>query len=215
MPTFKGFSDKETFTPVPDSLFRQLLKEIDDLGELKVTLTALWLVEHLEGTARPLRENNFRDRLGEADLDESLNKAVQRGTLLEVEVDAEKLYFLNTPRGRSTVESIRKGQWQPGDTPAMPPLERPNIFKLYENNIGLLTPLIADTLRDAEETYSPEWVGEAIEIAVKANKRNWRYVEAILKRWKEEGYAEKQDRRDTEKDRRRYVEGEFADFIEH
>jgi DNA replication protein DnaD len=30
------------------------------------------------------------------------------------------------------------------------------------------------------------------------NKRSWKYIEAILRRWKEEGRAEKQDRRDTE-----------------
>jgi DNA replication protein DnaD len=50
---------------------------------------------------------------------------------------------------------------------------------------------------------------------VKNNKRSWRYCEAILKRWKEEGRAQKQDRRDTEEDRRKYVKGEFADHIEH
>ena len=82
------------------------------------------------------------------------------------------------------------------------PLERPNIFKLYEENIGPLTPLIADALKDAEEIYSAEWIAETIELAVKNNKRNWKYCEAILKRWKEEGRAEKQDRRDAEKDRR-------------
>ena len=40
---------------------------------------------------------------------------------------------------------------------------------------------------------------DAIELAVKNNKRNWKYCEAILKRWKEEGRAEKQDRRDDKK----------------
>jgi hypothetical protein len=31
---FKGFTDSESFTQIPDSLFRQLLAEIDDLAEL-------------------------------------------------------------------------------------------------------------------------------------------------------------------------------------
>jgi DNA replication protein len=77
-------------------------------------------------------------------------------------------------------------------------VERPNIFKLYEENIGPLTPLIADALKDAEEILGG--MGrEAIELAVKNNKRNWKYCEAILKRWKEEGRGQKQDRRDAEK----------------
>jgi DnaD/phage-associated family protein len=75
--------------------------------------------------------------------------------------------------------------------------------------------LIADALKDAENTYPPEWVAETIELAVRNNKRSWRYCEAILKRWKEEGRGEKQDRRDAEKDRDKYVKGEYTDYIEH
>jgi len=37
-------------------------------------------------------------------------------------------------------------------------------------------------------------------LAVENNKRNWKYIEAILKRWKEEGRAEKQNRRNDKKD---------------
>lgn len=67
------------------------------------------------------------------------------------------------------------------------PTTKPNIFTLYEANIGPLTPMIADTLQDAEKTYAVEWIAEVIEIAVKHNKRNWAYCEAILKRWNTEG----------------------------
>ncbi len=126
------------------------------------------------------------------------------------------LYFLNSPRGRAAAESFAKGQWQPESVlPAAAPPERPNLFKLYEENIGPLTPLIADALKDSEQTYPPEWVAEALETAVRNNKRNWKYVEAILRRWKEEGHAKKQDRRDAQEDGRRYAEGEYSDFIEH
>jgi DnaD/phage-associated family protein len=91
--------------------------------------------------------------------------------------------------------------------------ERPNIFRLYEENVGPLTPLMADVLREAEKVYPVNWLEEAFSIAVQRNARSWRFVEAVLKRWKEEGRDE-QDRRDVKKDRRRYDEGEFADFIE-
>jgi DnaD/phage-associated family protein len=75
--------------------------------------------------------------------------------------------------------------------------------------------MIAETLRDAEDTYPNQWIEEAVQIAVENNVRRWNYVDAILKRWQEGGRDEREDRRDTEKDRRRYVEGEFSDFIEH
>jgi DnaD/phage-associated family protein len=220
MSSFPGFTSSETFTQIPDSFFRKLLNEIADPAELKVTLYALWRVAHMEGGAHFLRrldfaaDTDFLGGLGGADLDAALGKAVQRGSLLRVRNEAGEFYFLNSPRGRLAAESLQKGEWRTdGKPPAMPPVERPNLFKLYEENIGALTPLIADALKDAEQTYPPEWVAEALEIAVKNNKRNWRYVEAILKRWKVEGHAKSQDRRDAQEGDRGYSGGEFAEYL--
>ena len=67
------------------------------------------------------------------------------------------------------------------------PSERPNIFQLYEENVGMLTPLVADELRAAEEEYPAGWVEAAIREAAAGNVRSWRYIEAILERWKREG----------------------------
>jgi hypothetical protein len=49
-------------------------------------------------------------------------------------------------------------------------MERPNLYRLYEENIGPLTPLVADALRDAENTYAIEWIEEAIRIAVQEQR---------------------------------------------
>ncbi len=65
--------------------------------------------------------------------------------------------------------------------------ERPNIFVLYEQNIGLLSPLIADQLRDAADHYPQEWIEAAFREAIQYNKRNWKYISAILRRWETEG----------------------------
>lgn len=59
------------------------------------------------------------------------------------------------------------------------------ISKLYEQEFGALTPMIADAIQDAFDSYPPEWIPEAMQIAVKNNARNWKYVEGILKRCKE------------------------------
>jgi DNA replication protein len=219
---FKGFSDSETFTQIPDSFFRQLLNEIDEADELKVTLYALWRFEHMEGRVRFLQAEDFAGVLSDRSAERSrrsprpaLEKAVQRGSLLQVQKDEAVVYLLNSPRGRAAAEAIAKGQ---RDVPAgvassNPPLERPNIFRLYEENIGPLTPIIADALKDSEQTYPPEWVAEALEIAVKSNKRNWKYVEAILRRWKEEGHAKEQDRRDAKEPHGREVKRKVEDFL--
>ena len=217
MSKFKGFTDSETFTQLPDGFFHHLLKEIKDTDELKVTMYFLWRVEQMDGPFRALSKMDFDVKdlgLSAEEIKLGLEKSVKRGSLLTVKKDAAVYFLLNSPRGRAAVQAIESGKWNPKMDYA-PPMERPNVFKLYEENIGALTPLIADTLKDAEETYQTTWIAEAIELAVKNNKRNWKYCEAILKRWKEEGRGEKQDRRDTEKDRRKYVEGKYSDFIEH
>ena len=66
-------------------------------------------------------------------------------------------------------------------------VERPNIFVLYEQNIGLLTPMIASQLEDAADHYPAEWIEAAFSEAVQRNKRNWKYINAILRRWETEG----------------------------
>lgn len=228
MPQFTGFpSGKAHLTPVPAQFFSELLPAIDNLAEMKVTLYAFWFLDRLEAPVRYLTYTDFSgdERLMHGletnALAGALEKATQRGTLLKVKPegrgDEEALYFLNTPRGRAAVQAIESGAWQPGlqeHPPVSLEVERPNLYRLYEENIGPLTPLIADMLRDAEQTYRPEWIDEAIRIAVQNNARSWKYIETILKSWQEKG-RDGTNRRDSEKDRRRYVEGEYADYIEH
>jgi len=63
-----------------------------------------------------------------------------------------------------------------------------NTFSYYESNIGALTPFIADAIQQDIDDYSETWVIEAIREAVKSEARNLKYVEAILKRWKRDGF---------------------------
>jgi DnaD/phage-associated family protein len=216
--TFKGFSDSESFTQLPDTFFQKLLPEIDNTAELKVTLFFLWCVGHMEGPFRVLHQTDFEERalgLSAGEVALGLEQAVRRGSILEVEHDAEVVYFLNSPRGRAAAEAFAKGDWREADNfMSAPVVERPNLFKLYEENIGPLTPMIADMLKDAEESYSQEWLAEALEIAVKNNVRNWKYVEAILKRWKEKGKYEGKDREDAGKGSERYTKSEFDEYLD-
>jgi DnaD/phage-associated family protein len=196
-----------------------MLGEIDDLSELKVTLYVLWRIEHMEGAFRQIcrseiiEDGDFMQRFSSAALDAGLDLAVRRGTLLLVEHDQGGFYFLNSPRGRASAEAMKNGNWRASAIVSSPPRQVPNAFTLYEENIGPLTPLIADTLKDAEELYSAEWLAEAIELAVKQNARKWNYVEAILRRWKEEGRAEKQNRRDTQAVRGSEVTRKVEEFL--
>lgn len=231
---FPGFPPKSRTTPVPVQVFTDLLPAIDDLGELKVTLYTLWRLDQMEGSIRHLRrgdftaDDTFLSGMGktrqeaEITLDDALERACTRGTLLRATLarkngTAESLYFLNTPRGRAALEALQQGKWQPDDLRDAKPVqaELPNIFRLYEAHIGPLTPLIAEGLRDAETVYPPEWIPDAFRIAAENNVRKWRYVEAILNSWLEKGRDDRENLRDSEKDRRKYTQGEFSGFVEH
>ena len=212
MTPFPGFTSSETFTQVPDSFIR-MLNEIGDVAELKVTLYAIWRIEHMEGNFRALSESDFDDEalgLGIEEIRRGLEKARERGILLQSAKDASVFYFLNSPRGRLSADAFAKGQVKPSAT-YVP--NRSNVFKLYEENIGALTPLLADMLKEAEQMYPGAWFEEAFEIAVSRNVRNWKYIEAILTRWKENGKDERRDSQDSVKDAKRYTEGEFSEFL--
>ena len=199
--TFNGFPPGKTSTTrIPSLFFKELLPQIDDLDELKVTLYAMWQMNQKEGESRYIRivdffgDPIFMKGMGATEAAQTsavlagLERAVNRGTLLKTSVpEGEGLlefYFFNSPRGQAAVQSVTDGSWRPsdGDLPANTlNQEQPNIFRLYEENIGPLTPLIADTLRDAESEYPEDWIRQAVEIAVQNNVRKWNYIEAILR----------------------------------
>jgi DNA replication protein len=225
MRTFSGFPPgKVRSASIPEMVFTELIPLIDDLAELKLTLHVLWRLGRQRGKVRYLRRADLAaDRvllsgLGEVPveaLSRAAERAVERGTLLRVEAaiegTAEELYFANTPKGRAAVEAIARGEW-PAE---LEPAARPNVFTLYEQNIGLLTPLIADELREAEQTYPAQWIEEAFREAVSLNKRSWKYIRAILERWRTEGRGDETRQQPAETARRRYIEGEYGEYIEH
>ncbi|MYC94177.1 MAG: DnaD domain protein [Caldilineaceae bacterium SB0661_bin_32] len=238
LPGFIGFPEQGMqAVVVPDLFFVDLLPQIDDLAELKLTVYFFWLLNGQEGALRFVRGDDLRRdeallmslsldselRTPLNVLEDALKRAVVRNTLIRMDVDAnahdgvksqngpsrqnegvspsedrenpiEDWYFLNTARGRQSVAAIRQGRLAElqGIIPAQARLqvERPNIFVLYEQNFGLMTAMIADQLRDLEKSYPPDWITEAMEIALLNNKRHLNYIRAILRRWETEGKDE-------------------------
>ncbi len=226
--TFSGFpAGKVHLTRIPGPFFSELLPQIDDLDELKVVLYAIWQLDRMEGEQRYLQPEDFsQDEVfmgGLAGaLDAALQRAVKRGALLEAQLELEgqprSFFFLNSARGREALQALNDGAWKPSGDLRFPielSQERGNLFTLYEKHIGPITPMLAEALKDAETTYPYEWLQDAMRIAVENNARAWSYVEAILRRWQEGGRDERRTQGDSEKDRRKYVEGEYSDYIEH
>jgi DnaD/phage-associated family protein len=190
---------------LPSVFFSELLPQIEDASELRVTLYLFYALGRRHGYPRFVTERELRAEgpllasLGAneplAELEKGLALAVERGSLIMVEVEQngtkEALFTTNTPANRRAFEQIRDGRiplGRPLPQEASPPApQRENVFHLYEENIGPLTPLVAEELKEAEQLYPYEWLEEALREAALQNKRSWRYAAAILQRWATEG----------------------------
>jgi DnaD/phage-associated family protein len=243
MSGFSGFyAGRAPNIQVPDSFFSVLLPQIESLVELKVTLHLFWLLSRRRGVPKAVSLDELEmdqlllrslksgrsPRSAEDYLREGLELSVTRGTVLTLSVgDGERKmtrwYLINTPTSRSALDRLRREEIDPSEALGadIGPVEvvriyRPNIFTLYERNIGVLTPLISDGLREAELTFPPEWIAEAMRLAVEQNKRSWAYVLGILKRWEAEGRSSGTDRRHTETagDSKKYTGGRYGHVVE-
>ena len=222
---FQGFTSGTLYTPVPNPLFGPLLEQIRDTAELKVTLRGLWLLHRKRGRLKMVTRGEFlHDRtllrgLGmpgqdpRAEIQRGLRMAVDRGVFLHYRAGADmpeqEAYLLNTASNHNALESL-EAEGAPGleedplsTGPATPELgEKSNIFGLYEDNIGMLTPILAEELKEAEESYPQVWVQDAFAVAVTENKRSWRYIAGILRRWAAEGKDHGKPGRHPQKDNR-------------
>ena len=205
---YAGFPRRVRVVPVPAPLLGSLLAEIDDLAELKCTLRAIDLLSRKRGRPRfvTLREMQADEILARAIptdddansaalIERALGGAARRGTLAFAIVSSDggrqPIFGLNSESDRNALEKIAEEPplWLRRDAEPPPDQfeDRPNVFELYEQNIGMLSPMIADALREAEDVYPEEWIEDAIDEAVKQNRRSWRYVSAILERWERDG----------------------------
>jgi DNA replication protein len=232
MKQFQGFaSGKTRLISIPSAFFSEIVPEIDDINVLKLMLYFFVSLDHQDGKLRfvqlrdMLEDKSFKESLvsaltdKEAVLISALEKAVVSGFILRGETANaahDVLFFLNSAKGREAYAALQSGAWSPGDqihSNPIPP-EQPGIFQLYEDNIGPITPMIADLLEEAEKLYPPAIIQFAFGEAVQQNARSWKYIDAILRNWQKKGSHGKNSS-DPEKDRRKYIEGEYAEFINH
>lgn len=237
MEQFKGFPARMQFTPIPNLFFSKLLPQLSDIAELKTTLHIFW---SLYGQRGYPRFTTYRELLGNRSLMSSLREgtklpdevlrnalemAVKRGTILhlvlERDGDQEDIYLLNTESDRQIVAKIQNGELVlPGmkaegqtylDVESEP---QPDIFTLYEQNIGMLTPLIVEELKEAEKLYPEAWIRDAVKEAVTQNKRKWGYISTILEHWSAEGKSDGTYRRDSKKtDPDKYIKGKYGHMV--
>lgn len=79
-------------------------------------------------------------------------------------------------------------------TPAALPLDEQfgRMATVYEKNIGIISAIAANELKELAKEYPEEWYNDAMKEAVLHNHTNLNYVKAILRNWKENGRHGKQ-----------------------
>ena len=209
---------------IPAALLARLVRDVWSPLEVKVVLT---LAAH-GGMRDPVLEESIivdfglgeglrGDGSGRPAIErilESIEVATARGIVLRLADDDDTAWLLlGTEHNR---RRVRAGLSVAGsDQPAWRGtlrVERASIFATYEQNIGLVTPIIADRLVEALERYPEAWVEDAIEEAVSYNRRNWRYIQRILENWASEGRKDETDLGDYARDRNRekHLRGKYA-----
>lgn len=209
---------------IPASMLVRLISDVWHPIDVKVVLA----VAALGGASEPVREETLIDdaalqRGARADgsdraiverLSEGLERAVARGLVLRLVDEAGAHWLLlgteenqRTARAPIVAPPDVGRPWQ-----GVLVLERPSIFTMYEQNIGLVTPIIADRLVEALEQYPESWIEDAIAEAVSYNRRSWRYIQRILENWATEGRNDEADRRATQGDltREKHLRGKYS-----
>lgn len=208
-------------TSVPNIIFSELLPLMSDAAEIHVTLHVFYLLSQKKGSPRYVTYEELRAdttlmqalEFKPGNLKRGLEKAVALGALIQAEAGETDWYFFNTAESRNALEKIKNGEMELAadlhivDSEAV---DTPNIFVLYEQNIGPLTPMIAEELKQAEDEYPPHIILDAFRSAAENNKRSWRYVNKILLNWTRSNTDEK-TRRPFTPERRPSITGKLAD----
>ncbi len=242
MTQFQGFPSggKVEYAAIPKIFFSRLLPQITDMAELKTTLHIIPALYVKKGFPRFV---SFSELLGNSDLmaglkssggqpeqvlRNALKLAADRGTIIDVPVSqdgkTDNIYFLNTETDRQAAEKIKSGEIKLEGLKAVPVLPEveplPDIYTLYEQNVGMLTPIIADELKDAEKIYSADWIRDAIKEAALHNKRSIKYITKILETWSVEGRSDGTYKNGThwrhikESNPEKFVKGKYGRIVQ-
>lgn len=221
---------------LPRSFIERVIREVRDLAELKVILLIAtaqlegqpfyaapeeWVRQHpsLHRGLHPVGTDSSADEA----IERGIERAVAHGLLVRILVRhpqtgaATNWLLLGTTQAHQYVHQLayHTVPWPtPTSSPALVEPVRPSVFQLYEQNIGPLTPLLAEKIAEALEEYPVEWVQDAIEEAVSYGKRHWRYIQRILERWAAEGRETASTRRNHSTaeplDPAKYLTGKYA-----
>ena len=216
---FEEFPDQSGFVSIPNILFSSILENLEEIAILKLAFRITFLIQRQSGKVRFITTNSLLAdpslvlSIASSDVN-AFEKVVRSGiqtcielgiflkTTVETDSRKEELLFLNNNHNKEVIHKITNGEIQVPNLPEASPVPefapRPNIFKIYEESIGMLTPIIAERLKELEEEFPDTWLYEAIKEASIQNHMRLSYVEGILRRWRQDGRGYRTSRGNSE-----------------
>lgn len=191
-------SDDFGSTRVPNAVLSAVLNEVAESGTVKLILRAVWLLERQRGFPASITVNELRhDRVlirvfkSKERFDAALDQSLNLGVLIKFELNNADALMLNTVSATRQVENVKDTQsgniekdgWDASVGSDMPD----DAFRAYEENIGILSPMIRENITAVLQDFSDEDIIEAIKIAVENENRSWSYVAGVLRKWARDG----------------------------
>ncbi|MBK15543.1 MAG: hypothetical protein CL770_02500 [Chloroflexi bacterium] len=189
---------KHEFTiSISSGVLEKSIKNLNNINEIKIFLRIIHLI---------YQKKNLNTETFELSFDEISNDPVTLKLLgpnsLTKDQTTKKLKeicdvlimkdFINQKIYTNKVTGITKTvfhmeTFEKTNDPVISENNPKNIFELYEDNVGMLNPMIVDELIQAENKFPFNWIVDAVKESATRNKRNWKYIHTILETWYREG----------------------------
>ena len=203
------FKTGQKMIPVPAQLFTEILPRLHNESQLRATLYTWYAIASRGSGQRyaylsqlltdPVLLSWFTHLGGKNGILHGLDLSCREGIFLQLQIDEDdKILAPNDESGARLISNLKADMKSElvahrnqsrGSNPRTDYEKAAvsTVIEKYENEIGILTPVIADMIAIAEQAYPTTWILEALDIAAQSNARSWKYVTAILARWKNEG----------------------------
>ena len=223
-------------TLVPNTFFEKFIPNIEFIEDV---LTLLWCAYLMQDTAAAKKRNFFSAEeiwltdgvehsytkigIDKEKFFRSLERCAEQGFLSKVKIDqknhTETVFLLSNPENLGESEDLGKvelGLNISFDTDDVESSLVTNLFELYEENFGVVSPIVAENLIEISRKYDFELIKLAFQEAARHGVGSWRYIERILENQEKEGYANETDRRDSfEARKNNYTGGKFGHFARY
>jgi len=113
-------------------------------------------------------------------------------SLIENRDDAQQVDSVGNGADENSTEMELAGEREaqegmPEETVTKQRAEEGEVFRFYQENFGVMSPFVIESISDWVDDVGEKLVMEALKRALEQNKTSWGYVKSILQAWEKKG----------------------------